>query len=146
MIGDPGPQGLQGAAGDPGAQGLQGVAGDPGPEGLQGLTGDTGPEGLRGVAGDPGAQGLQGLTGDAGPQGLQGLTGDAGPQGEPQDQAGIEALGFFIGEHAVNTNALNDLLCADGEVPRLDPAGSGDWQCLNIDRYVGLPRVLRPSS
>lgn len=95
LVGNQGPQGIQGLQGDPGPQGLPGVQGDPGPQGDQGPQGLQGVQGLQGPKGDAGAMGPQGPKGDQGDvgpqgiQGIQGLTGDPGPTG-PQGLQGIE--------------------------------------------------------
>lgn len=46
VVGDPGPQGPQGAAGERGPQGPQGAAGDPGPQGERGPQGAAGKNGI----------------------------------------------------------------------------------------------------
>ncbi len=60
------------------------------------------------------------------------------------DQGGIEAFGFTTGTHTINTDTLDDLVCADGGFLRLDPAGSGEWQCMNANQLKFVLGLAAP--
>jgi hypothetical protein len=69
VIGNCGPQGLEGPAGDDGAEG---PTGSPGPQGIAGPIGPTGPAGATGLTGPTGPAGATGPTGPTGPAGAAG--------------------------------------------------------------------------
>ncbi len=74
-------------------------------------------------------------TGDV--EGLGFVTGDH--TGAPTTMD-VEGLGFFTGDHTVDTDTLGDLTpsCEDGSFTRLDPDGTGVWECLSLSELSSL--------
>ena len=75
---------LVGQQGPDGLQGLPGLDGNVGQQGIQGI------RGLQGAPGEKGPQGLKGVSGPKGPKGYKGSTGPKGPRGAPGENAALD--------------------------------------------------------
>jgi hypothetical protein len=133
-----------------GPQGLPGPAGSPGEKGDKG---DPGAAGVPGAPGAPGAKGETGATGATGATGPQGIPGPPGPAG-PGGISGYEIVsdsfdvgGFQTGIGSVSCPAGKKVLgggahAASSHVVRSAPLGSGAWQAVFANPFIGAETVF----